>query len=81
MCKSNVTKQTKDKPRSFFDSIDNWAKDQGSSGLAYFTFEKNKEIQGKGPIGKFFEFKVIKKIMEITSAEIGDTIFLCMWKS
>ena len=35
-----VTKNTKDKPRSFFDSIDNWAKEQGSSGLAYFSLEK-----------------------------------------
>ncbi len=34
-----VTKKTKDKPRSFFDGIDNWAKEQGSSGLAYFSFE------------------------------------------
>ena len=75
-----VTKKTKDKPRSFFDGIDNWAKEQGSSGLAYFTFEKNEEIQGKGPIGKFFESEAIKKIMEITSAEIGDTIFLSCGK-
>jgi len=75
-----VTKKTKDKPRSFFDGIDNWAKEQGSSGLAYFTFEKNKEIQGKGPVGKFFETEAIKKIMEITSAEIGDTIFLSCGK-
>jgi len=75
-----ITKQTKDKPRSFFDNIDNWAKEQGSSGLAYFTFEKNKEIQGKGPIGKFFNAESIKRIMEITSAEIGDTIFLSCGK-
>ncbi len=75
-----ITKQTKDKPRSFFDNIDNWAKEQGSSGLAYFTFEKNKEIQGKGPIGKFLNAESIKRIMEITSAEIGDTIFLSCGK-
>ena len=30
-----VTKNTKDKPRSFFDNIDKWAKEQGASGLAY----------------------------------------------
>ena len=36
-----ITKNTKDKPRSFFDGIDSWAKEQGSSGLAYFTIEKN----------------------------------------
>ena len=49
-----VTKNTKDKPRSFFDNIDKWAKEQGASGLAYFTIEKNKELSGKGPVGKFF---------------------------
>ena len=37
-----LTKNTKDKPRSFFDNIDKWAKDQGASGLAYFTIEKDK---------------------------------------
>ena len=35
-----ITKSTKNKPRSFFDNIDKWAKNEGSSGLAYFTFEK-----------------------------------------
>ena len=42
------TENTKDKPRSFFDEIDNWAKDQGASGMAYFTIEKDKEIFAKG---------------------------------
>ena len=42
-----VTKNTKDKPRSFFDNIDKWAKEQGASGLAYFTIEKKEEIIGK----------------------------------
>ena len=40
-----VTKETKDKPRSFFDNIDKWAKDQGASGLAYFTLEKENKIE------------------------------------
>ena len=75
-----VTKQTKNKPRSFFDNIDNWAKEQGSSGLAYFTIEKNKDIQGKGPIGKFFNTDSINRIMKITSAEVGDTVFLSCGK-
>ena len=48
-----VTKNTINKPRSFFDNIDKWAKDQGASGLAYFSIEKDKKLQGKGPIGKF----------------------------
>ena len=37
-----VTKKTNSKPRSFFDNIDKWAKNEGSSGLAYFTFEKER---------------------------------------
>jgi aspartyl-tRNA synthetase len=50
-----VTKQTKDKPRSFFDGVDKWAKEQGASGLAYFSIIKDKEISAKGPVGKFFK--------------------------
>ena len=75
-----MTKNTKDKPRSFFDSIDNWAKEQGSSGLAYFTLEKNDKISAKGPIGKFFSEDSLKQIMTISKAEIGDTIFLSCGK-
>ena len=71
-----VTKNTKDKPRSFFDNIDKWAKEQGASGLAYFTIEKNKEIKGKGPVGKFFSEDSLKEIMRTSNAEIGDSIFL-----
>ena len=71
-----VTKNTKDKPRSFFDNIDKWAKEQGASGLAYFTIEKNEKITGKGPVGKFFSEESLKEIMKICKAEIGDSIFL-----
>ena len=75
-----VTKKTKDKPRSFFDNIDKWAKDQGASGLAYFTIEKDKEISAKGPIGKFFSKEALLELMKITNAEIGDSIFLACAK-
>ena len=74
--RSIVTKNTKDKPRSFFDGIDKWAKEQGSSGLAYFTLEKNDKISGKGPVGKFFSEESLIELMKITNAEIGDTVFL-----
>ena len=75
-----ITKNTKDKPRSFFDNIDKWAKEQGASGLAYFTIEKNTEVSAKGPIGKFFKEGALKEIMQITSAEIGDSIFFTCGK-
>ena len=48
-------KKTKDKPRSFFDNIDRWAKDQGASGLAYFSIEKDKEISAKVLWVNFFQ--------------------------
>ncbi len=75
-----VTKNTKDKPRSFFDNIDKWAKEQGASGLAYFTIEKEKEILAKGPVGKFFSKDSLNEIMDKTNAEVGDSIFFACGK-
>ena len=74
--KAIVTKNTKNKPRSFFDSIDKWAKEQGASGLAYFTLEQEKEIKGKGPVGKFLSEESLIELMKNCNAEIGDSIFL-----
>jgi len=76
-----VTKNTKDKPRSFFDGIDKWAKEQGASGLAYFTIEKEKKISAKGPVGKFFKEDALIEIMKITSADVGDSIFFACGKN
>ena len=75
-----ITKNTKDKPRSFFDNIDKWAKELGASGLAYFTLEKDKEIKGKGPVGKFFSEASLKELMKSCKAEIGDSVFLLVAK-
>ncbi len=75
-----VTKNTKDKPRSFFENIDKWAKEEGASGLAYFTFEKDKKISAKGPIGKFFSEEALLEIIKITNCEIGDSIFMACEK-
>jgi len=75
-----VTKNTKDKPRSFFDNIDKWAKEQGASGLAYFTIEKKENLSAKGPVGKFFSKEALEEIMKITGAKIGDSIFFACGK-
>ena len=71
-----VIKNTKDKPRSFFENIDKWAKEQGASGLAYFTLEKADKISGKGPIGKFFSEDSLKEIMKICKMDFGDSLFM-----
>ncbi len=78
--KAILTKNTKDKPRSFFDNIDKWAKEQGASGLAYFTFEKDEKLTAKGPVGKFFSENSLKEIMKICNASIGDSLFLSCGK-
>ena len=75
-----VTKNTKDKPRSFFDNLDKWAKLEGSSGLAYFTFENNKKLEAKGPVGKFFSSDALTEIMKVTGGKIGDSIFFSCGK-
>ncbi len=47
--KGIVVKETGNQPRSFFDKLNNWAREQGSPGLGYISFnEKN----FKGPIAK-----------------------------
>jgi len=75
-----ITKNTINKPRSFFDNIDKWAKDQGASGLAYFSLDKDKNIIGKGPIGKFFSEDSLQDLMKSCDASIGDSIFLACGK-
>ena len=78
-----TTKNTIDKSRSFFDGIDKWAKEQGASGLAYLTLEKNGDkILARGPVGKFFSENAILELMKICNAGIGDSIFFaCGLKS
>ena len=73
-----VTQNTKDKPRSFFDNIDRWAKEEGASGLAYFTIENG--ISAKGPVGKFFSKESLEEIMKKTGAKVGDSIFMACSK-
>ena len=78
LIKAILTKKTNTKPRSFFDKIDKWAKDQGWNGLAYFSIEEDSDntLIAKGPIGKFFSKDSLKEIIKITSAEVGDSIFM-----
>ena len=78
--KAIVAKNTKDKPRSFFDNIDKWAKEQGASGLAYFTLEEENLLKAKGPIGKFFSEDSLKEIMKLSNASVGDSFFLACGK-
>ena len=75
-----LTKNTIDKPRSFFDNIDKWAKSEGSSGLAYFSLSTENQLSAKGPVGKFFSKDSLKELMRITNANLGDSIFFSCGK-
>ena len=67
---------TLSKPRSFFDSLNNWAIKEGASGLAYITFEKSGEkINGKGPIAKFFAEKSISELLKKCKISEKDSVF------
>jgi len=75
------TTKTSEQPRSFFDGIDKWAKEQGASGLAYLTIENNNNVlSGKGPIGKLFSETAIKELMKLCEAEVGGSIFFACGK-
>ncbi len=74
--KAIPAKNTHSQPRSFFDNLNNWAIAEGASGLAYITFEKNKDkISGKGPISKFFSEKAILELMNSCKITEKDSVF------
>ena len=57
------------KPRSFFDEMNNWAKEEGAKGLGYIILEKKSgKLIGQGPIGKFFSEEAIQKIVKICNS-------------
>ena len=64
------------KPRSFFDGLNNWAIKEGASGLAYVSFENEKnKIKAKGPIAKFFTEKAILELTKICNINQTDSVF------
>ncbi|MDE1153466.1 MAG: aspartate--tRNA ligase [Micavibrio sp.] len=61
-----------DKPRSFFDKLNDWARGEGAPGLGYVTFDG---AEGKGPIAKFLPAPAQEELKKITGAEAGDAVF------
>ena len=60
------------RPRSFFDKLNEWAREQGAGGLGYIVFA---EGEAKGPIGKNLEPERIAKIRDAAGAGEGDAVF------
>ncbi|MBL1147210.1 MAG: aspartate--tRNA ligase [Pseudomonadota bacterium] len=61
-----------DRPRSFFDKLNDWARGEGAVGLGYILFDGN---EGKGPIAKFVPEAAQTALRELAGMEDGDAIF------
>jgi aspartyl-tRNA synthetase len=61
-----------DRPRSFFDKLNDWAKELGAPGLGYITFEAG---AGKGPISRFVGAEAQVELRALTGCEDGDAVF------
>ncbi len=59
-------------PRSFFDKLNAWAREQGAAGLGYIVLEDG---EGKGPIARNLEPERIAAIREATGLGDGDAVF------
>src|SRR4030095_5824577 len=63
------------RPRSFFDKLDAWAKEQGAPGLGYVSLA---EGQARGPIAKFLDAERLAALRAATGTGPGDVVvFVC----
>ncbi len=64
------------RPRSFFDKLNNWARNEGHPGLGYVLYEEEDgKLIGKGPISKFISDEAHIKLCDLASIDKGDAIF------
>lgn len=61
-----------DRPRSFFDKLNDWARGEGAPGLGYVLFEGG---EGKGPIAKFIPDAAQAELRTAAGLVDGDAIF------
>lgn len=65
----------KNKPRSFFDRLEPWAKETlGAKGLAYLVWDADRI---KGPIQKFLTAEELNALAQAGDLKDGDAIFFC----
>ncbi len=59
-------------PRSFFDRLNDWARDEGAGGLGYIVFDDG---EAKGPIARFLDAPRMAALREATGVGDGDAVF------
>ncbi len=65
-------------PRSFFDKLNDWAREQGAGGLGYIIFEGG---QAKGPIARFLDEDRMAALRNRASVGDGDAVFFACDKA
>ena len=60
-------------PRTFYDKMEAFAKENGAKGLGYIMWTKEGEI--KGPIAKFLKPEELVELAKIAEIENGDALF------
>ncbi len=61
-----------DRPRSFFDKLNDWARGEGAVGLGYITYTGG---AGAGPIAKFVPEPAMAELIKAAGLEDGDAVF------
>lgn len=65
------------RPRSFYDKLNAWARENGAGGLGYITFA---EEGGQGPIAKNLEADRVETIRTKLELKPGDAVFFAAGK-
>jgi len=65
-------------PRSFFDKLNDWAREAGHAGLGYITFD---ETGAKGPIARNLEPDRAEAIRVACGLAAGDSVFFAAGKA
>ena len=61
-----------DNPRSFFDKLNDWARENGAGGLGYIQY---KDGEARGPIAKNLDAARVASIKATTGVADGDSVF------
>ena len=64
--------KSSDQPRSWFDKLNEWARENGAGGLGYIQFKADGPA---GPIAKNLGTDRVAQIKQVTGAQDGDSVF------
>ncbi|MGE3334954.1 MAG: aspartate--tRNA ligase [Rhodospirillaceae bacterium] len=67
-----VGPKSSDQPRSWFDKLNEWARENGAGGLGYIQFKSDGPA---GPIAKNLDADRVAQIKAATGAQDGDSVF------